>query len=99
MFSSSRIHQEQIRNVAQSLKAPYLMRKADSCVSGTTTTSTQRKRPEPGSTVTIQCQRSPGLPPSPAMRCPRCSARVPEMDFLYTQKTGLCIPCWEKQEV
>ncbi len=32
-------------------------------------------------------------------QCIRCSARIPAMDFLYTKKTGLCIPCWEEQEI
>jgi hypothetical protein len=37
-------------------------------------------------------------PPVPAMRCLRCKTRMPEIDYLYTKKTGLCITCWEELE-
>lgn len=30
-----------------------------------------------------------------AVRCCRCGIAFPLADFLYTQKTGLCIDCWE----
>ena len=36
--------------------------------------------------------------PVSAIKCLRCNACMPEMDFLYTKKTGLCISCWEEQE-
>ena len=33
----------------------------------------------------------------PAIRCFRCGDEFPVTDFLYTKKSGLCIPCWEKR--
>ena len=54
----------------------------------------------PGSKLDLR-QDPPNLPPPPVpvMRCLRCNTRIPEMDYLYTKKTGLCIPCWEEQVV
>jgi len=47
MISSYRIHQEQIKKVEQSLKAPYLIHKAESCTHETSgRAGTQIKRPE-----------------------------------------------------
>jgi hypothetical protein len=37
------------------------------------------------------------IPPMP--KCIRCGSLISPMDFLYTEKTGLCIPCWELQDV
>ena len=120
MIRSYRIHQEQIKKVEQSLKAPYLIHKAESCMHETSNRAgTQIKRPEHTAvTRPMQRQKFPGPcwktsdresddkrelrlfpPPLPAIRCIRCRACMPMMDFLYTKKTGLCIPCWEEQEV
>jgi hypothetical protein len=33
---------------------------------------------------------------TPVLRCRQCGERFPLLDFYYTQKTSLCIPCWEK---
>jgi hypothetical protein len=48
----------------------------------------------------------PGEPPAAAkvpepqpQMCSRCHSIILPMDFLYTEKSGLCIPCWEAQEV
>jgi hypothetical protein len=34
-----------------------------------------------------------------AIRCDRCGVDFPVADFLYTQKSGLCIDCWEEMVV
>lgn len=34
-----------------------------------------------------------------AIRCHRCGVDFPVADFLYTQKCGLCIDCWEEMVV
>lgn len=119
MIKSYRIHQEQIKKVEQSLKAPYLIHKAESCMHETSgRAGIQIERPEHTAvTRPTRRQKFPGpgrktsdwesddkrelqlFPsPLPAIRCTRCSARMPMMDFLYTKKTGLCISCWEERE-
>ena len=35
----------------------------------------------------------------PVLRCRRCGESFPPSDFLYTQKTGLCILCWEGEVI
>jgi hypothetical protein len=32
-----------------------------------------------------------------ATRCTQCGGSFPEPDYLYTEKTGLCISCWESR--
>jgi hypothetical protein len=62
MISSHRIHQEYIKRVEQSLKAPYLIRKAEPCMDETSSrVRTQIKRPKPavGASI-IQRQKFPG---------------------------------------
>jgi len=109
MIGSYRIHNEQIKKVEQSLKAPYLRHRVGPCIhEDSGIVMMQIKRPE--NIAPIQRQKScdydrdlrqdpPTLPPSPgsATRCFRCNTRIHEMDYLYTKKTGLCIPCWEEQ--
>jgi hypothetical protein len=119
MIGSYRIHQEQIKKVEQSLRAPYLIRKGDAGVcdrSGAGNRqvkrqerdSTRRKSPAremdagrsaPGNKQVHQDPPTPPSSPVPALRCLRCNTRIPELDFLYTNKSGLCICCWEEQEV
>ena len=38
-----------------------------------------------------ECER----PKMPGIRCRQCGEMFPVLDFHYTKKTGLCIPCWE----
>ena len=33
------------------------------------------------------------------LRCLLCGDSFPLMDFYYTQKTGLCIVCWERNVI
>ena len=35
----------------------------------------------------------------PAIQCVECRDLFPQIDFFYTNKTGLCIDCWERKEV
>jgi hypothetical protein len=37
----------------------------------------------------------PAVPAVAALRCHQCGESFPVTDFLYTKKSGLCIPCWE----
>jgi hypothetical protein len=113
MFSSHRIHEEQIKKSTQSLKALYQVRNAESVrdeKSGMV--RSQVRQPEkshynygestsPASDYSRDKKLPLDLssPQIPAMRCIRCNARIPVTDFLYTKKTGLCIPCWEEMEV
>ena len=92
MISSYRIHQEQIKKVEQSLKAPYQRYSADTRgikSSGRDAVRTKQTQQDP-----------PHLPPPPfpALRCVQCHKRIHEMDYHYTEHTGLCITCWEAQE-
>jgi hypothetical protein len=112
MIGLYRIHQEQIKKVEQSLKAPFQIRKGDSCAGnhqvkkpeygGMRQKSLAGEREHDGSVSSNKRVRmDPPTPPSspvPALRCLRCNTRMPEMDFLYTNKSGLCICCWEEQE-
>ncbi|MGA7627867.1 MAG: hypothetical protein WCC86_07800 [Methanoregula sp.] len=110
MIGLYRIHQEQIKKVEQSLKAPFQIHKGD-----TGTGNPQVKKPEHMRQKSLSGERElgrnvsgnkrvcmdPPTPPSspvPALRCLRCNTRMPELDFLYTNKSGLCICCWEEQE-
>ena len=110
MIGLYRIHQEQIKKVEQSLKAPFQIHKGD-----TGTGNSQVKKPERMRQKSLSGEREhdrnisgnkrvcmdPPTPPSspvPALRCLRCNTRMPELDFLYTNKSGLCICCWEEQE-
>ena len=109
MIKSYRIHQEQIKKVEQSLKAPYLIHKAESCMHETSgRAGIQIERPE-HTAVTRPTRRQkfpgPGRKTSDwesddkrecncsvATSCDtvyRCSARMPMMDFLYTEKDRL----------
>lgn len=113
MFSSHRIHEEQIKKSAQSLKALYQVRNAESVIyerSGVVRSQVRQPEKSPckygeGTNPASDYCRDKKLPldlSSPqihAMRCIRCNARIPVTDFLYTKKTGLCIPCWEEMEV
>ncbi|HTY52907.1 MAG TPA: hypothetical protein VMB35_06910 [Methanomicrobiales archaeon] len=40
-----------------------------------------------------------GRVPASLNRCRRCGDIFPLLDFYYTQKTGLCIPCWEENAI
>ena len=48
-----------------------------------------------------QMGNSSELPSSlvPAIQCVECRDLFPQIDFFYTNKTGLCIDCWERKEV
>jgi len=37
--------------------------------------------------------------PASLNRCRRCGDIFPLLDFYYTQKTGLCIPCREENAI
>jgi formylmethanofuran dehydrogenase subunit E len=113
MFRSHRIHEEQIKKSAQNLKALYQIRNTGSATTESSGLAVQQAiRPEKshgkdrGATGNLSMDnrhiQSPEAftPPSiPARRCKKCNARIPAIDFLYTKKTGLCIPCWEEQVV
>ena len=100
MLSSYRIHQEQLKRVEQGLRAPYQRRSAGTGLS--LGLVVQDKRPVPCSTRKNQRRKTTGVltleNEESVVRCSQCNARIPEMDFLYTNKSGLCIPCWEAQE-
>jgi hypothetical protein len=112
VISSYRIHQEQIKKVEESLRAPYRRTRTGQGVYEIPGWATvQEKQPLARGSIQLRQQsmlrgkrsqkpESPNLPPPPvpAMRCVRCNSRIHEMDYLYTKKTGLCIPCWEEQE-
>ena len=122
VFKSYRIHQEQIRNVALSLKkftqnkhpdtfASHRLKKQtpiQNCnISRSATGSPDRKnlwdtsvvkrRPsyiKTGTSSETDAILSNGL----AIRCLQCGENFPVTDFLYTNKTSLCIPCWEQND-
>ena len=48
---------------------------------------------------TVLVQAEPDGNPGPVPRCRRCGYSYPLMDYFYTQKTGLCIPCWEENGI
>ncbi len=107
-----RLHQEQLKNVAQALKEPYLVRQTASGVQETPVAGKTPVHREPATPVEEahpedresagphSLRPAPAVPSSwlPAMQCVECNDRIPVMDFLYAQKTGLCIRCWEEQE-
>lgn len=44
-------------------------------------------------------QEKPVRPEPELIRCARCGSPISPADFEYTEKTGLCIPCWEETDV
>ena len=50
---------------------------------------TGRKRSEKKKTASNSGIGDPGL------ICLHCGVRFPQLDFHYTEQTGLCISCWE----
>jgi len=96
MISSYRIHQEQILKVAESLNAPYQKKTGKVSIVAEKTKSAP-KRPVPAHRTRPAVQK-PTQQPETECRCHQCNAGIPKMDYLYTQKTGLCISCWEKME-
>jgi hypothetical protein len=112
MFSSHRIHEDQIKKAAQSLKALYHIRNTGFATTESSGLAVQQViRPEKsqgnerGATLNLSMDdrhnQSPDAfttSPIPDRQCKKCNARIPAIDFLYTKKTCLCIPCWEEQE-
>jgi len=97
---SHRTHEDQIKKIAQSLKAPFQIRKNESgaCeVSGII--RTEIKQPIFTNANLKQRQKFHDSPTvNPETRCIRCHARVSAMDSHYTNMTGLCISCWESDD-
>ena len=115
MIRSNRIHEEQIRKVAQNLNAPFYVRTGRPGSFGPSEavrSGTRHRDPRPASGNQDQggtgitpggtpVPEKPDLTSGPAVHpltCIRCGSRIPALDFLYTQETGMCIPCWEEQE-
>jgi len=94
MISSYRIHQEQILRVAENLNAPFQKKNSRiAVISEKPKKAPKRPVPAPHSLPVVQV-----LPPAAMVRCSKCNAGIPAMDYLYTQQSGLCISCWEEME-
>jgi hypothetical protein len=117
-----KIHQEQIANVARTLKEStqrlrpepltiaHAGKRKPATKSGTTGSAVHSPRnivwgtgAVKGSVTNVQTDTPPGTEETgqitPAIQCFRCGDGFPVTDFLYTKKTGLCIPCWEAKVV
>jgi hypothetical protein len=105
ILTSNGVHHEQIQRMSESLRIMYSQRKEkkpqsmQGCISvyrdqGAVSPGSPgiRNNAVPESGSDLAAAEGPRVP---AIRCRQCGERFPVLDFHYTKKTGLCIPCWE----
>lgn len=109
MIRPYRVHEEQISHLKEYLKVFCSQRSGTKgrrvpghplmshAKESTKPVSTGDEKPELSSVADTEAVLLAGEGPGTSViRCDKCGERFPLMDFYYTQKTGLCIPCWEK---
>jgi hypothetical protein len=107
ILTSNGVHHEQIKRMSESLRIMYSQRKEkkpqsmQGCISvyrdqGAVSpgSSGMQKAGTPDTGAGIAVRERPKVP---AIRCRKCGEQFPVLDFHYTKKTGLCIPCWERK--
>jgi hypothetical protein len=105
ILTSYGVHHEQIQHLNESLKVMYSQRgyRKPQSTQGCISVYREQSAISPGAqgTRTSRAHENgtdlPAWegPKIPAMRCRQCGEQFPVLDFYYTKKTGLCIPCWE----
>jgi len=104
-----RVHQEHIRRLKKYLKVIYSQRSGakDWRIPEHSPVSPGENAgmplPSQGETPPVSSTVETGeVPPAGErrhkfpIRCRQCGEGYPLLDYYYTKKTGLCIPCWEE---
>jgi formylmethanofuran dehydrogenase subunit E len=100
ILTSYGVHHEQIKRLNESMRGLYSLRPDRKQRSTQGHASASREQ----DSMTLLADASENLPGRArqkitAMRCHRCGEEFPLLDFHYTKKSGLCIPCWETKVV
>src|SRR5208337_1678495 len=107
ILTSYGVHHEQIQRLNESMRDMYSQRGNTKPLSTQGCLSMYREQNtiQPGSRGTQAVSlsetgadpRAGKGPKVPAIRCRQCGEQFPVLDFHYTKKSGLCIPCWESK--